>query len=147
MFKIVKGKIKLDKLIKYVSDPGAGAITTFLGVTRGESEGRKVIYLDYDAYQKMAEKKMEEIGDEIKVKWKICKIAIIHRVGRLKVGEASVAIAVSTPHRREGFQSCKYAIDRIKEITPVWKKEVWKGGEEWKGGSKGSSKFKAQSSK
>ena len=144
MFKIIKGEIDLDKLIKYVSDSRAGAITTFLGVTREDSEGRKVLYLDYDAYQEMAEKKMEEIGDEIKGKWKICKIAIIHRVGRLKVGEVSVAIAVSTPHRKEGFQSCKYAIDRIKEIAPIWKKEVWKGGEEWKGGEKKTKKSKCK---
>jgi len=144
MFKIIKGEIDLDKLIKYVSDPRAGAITTFLGVTREDSEGRKVLYLDYDAYQEMAEKKMEEIGDEIKGKWKICKIAIIHRVGRLKVGEGSVAIVVSTPHRKEGFQSCKYAIDRIKKIAPIWKKEVWKGGEEWKGGEKKTKKSKCK---
>ena len=82
----------------------------------------------------MAVKKMEEIGNEIKAKWDAIKIAIVHRVGRLKIGEASVGIAISTPHRKEGFEACKYAIDRIKEIAPIWKKEVWEGGEEWKGG-------------
>ena len=134
MFKIVKEEINLNELIKYVSDQRAGAITTFLGVTRGESDGKRVLYLDYDAYPEMAVKKMKEIGSEIKGKWDVLKIAIVHRVGRLKIGEASVGIAISTPHRKEGFKACKYAIDRIKEITPIWKKEVWEGGEEWKGG-------------
>jgi len=134
MFKIVKEEINLNEIIKYVSEPKAGAITTFLGVTRGESEGRNVIYLDYDAYPEMAVKKMEEIACEIREQWNVLKIAIIHRIGRLKVGEVSVVIAVSTPHRKEGFEACKYAIDRIKEIAPIWKKEVWEGGEEWKSG-------------
>ena len=134
MYKIINEEINLIGLVKYVGDPGAGAITTFLGVTREESDNRKVLYLDYDAYPEMAVKKMEEIGNEIKAKWDAIKIAIVHRVGRLKVGEASVGIAISTPHRKEGFEACKYAIDRIKEIAPIWKKEVWEGGEEWKGG-------------
>ena len=134
MYKIVKEKINLNEIVKYVGDPGAGAITTFLGVTREESDNRKVLYLDYDAYPEMAVKKMEEIGNEIMAKWDAIKIAIVHRVGRLKIGEASVGIAISTPHRKEGFEACKYAIDRIKEIAPIWKKEVWEGGEEWKGG-------------
>src|SRR3972149_2348275 len=125
MFKIVKEEINLNEIIQFVSDPKAGAITTFLGVTRGESENRKVLYLDYDAYEEMAIKKMEEISNEIKEKWKALKIAIVHRIGRLKVGEASVGIAISTPHRKEGFEACKYAIDRIKEIAPIWKKEAW----------------------
>ena len=136
MFKIVKEEINLNELIKYVSDPRAGAITTFIGVTREEGENRKVLYLDYDAYPEMAVKKMEEIGKEIKERLGGLKIAIVHRVGRLKIGEASVAIVISTPHRKEGFEACKYAIDRIKEIAPIWKKEVWEGGEEWKGGEK-----------
>lgn len=134
MYKIVKEEINLNEIVKYVGDPEAGAITTFLGVTREKSDNRKVLYLDYDAYPEMAVKKMEEIGNEIKEKWNALKIAIVHRVGRLKVGEVSVGIAISTPHRKEGFEACKYAIDRIKEIAPIWKKEVWEGGEEWKDG-------------
>src|SRR3972149_11832985 len=98
MYKIVKEKINLNEIVKYVGDPGAGAITTFLGVTREESDNRKVLYLDYDAYPEMAVKKMEEIGKEIKERLGGLKIAIVHRVGRLKIGEASVAIVISTPH-------------------------------------------------
>src|SRR3989304_8014939 len=102
MYKIINQKINLIEIVKYVGDPGAGAITTFLGVTREESDNRKILYLDYDAYPEMAVKKMEEIGNEIMAKWDAIKIAIVHRVGRLKVGEASVGIAISTPHRKEG---------------------------------------------
>ncbi|MBI5375885.1 MAG: molybdenum cofactor biosynthesis protein MoaE [Candidatus Schekmanbacteria bacterium] len=133
MYKIIDDEVKIDTLIKEVADEAAGAIVTFLGVTRGIEGDKRVSYLDYDAYKEMAEDKLKEIGEETKKKFDICHISVVHRVGKLGVGEASVGIAVSSPHRAEGFEACKYIMDRIKEIAPIWKKEVWNGGEKWKG--------------
>lgn len=131
-FAITEKPIDEQHLRRAIEDPGAGAILTFLGVTRNRTGGRKVEYLDYEAYPEMAEKRMAAIADEIRTRWPSVKgIAIVHRVGRLEVGEASVGIAISTPHRADAFAACRYAIDRAKEHLPIWKKEVWEGGEEW----------------
>jgi len=92
-----------------------------------------VVHLEYEAYPEMAEKKMAEIGDEIKVKFGVERVAILHRTGVLKIGEASVGIAIATPHRGESFLACQYTIDRLKQIVPIWKKEVWSTGEQWIG--------------
>ncbi len=131
MFKIVREPIRIEQLIEAVEDPGAGAICTFLGVVRDNNLGREVDYLEYEAYPKMAVPAMQRIADEIRERWDIIKIAMVHRVGRLEIGDASVGIAVSSPHRAEAFQACHYAIDRLKESVPIWKKEVWADGEEW----------------
>jgi molybdopterin synthase catalytic subunit len=131
MFKIVEEPISMEELIRAVEDPGAGAIVTFLGVVRDNNLGRKVHYLEYDAYPEMAVPAMERIAEEIRRRWDVIHIAIIHRVGRLEIGEASVGIAVSAAHRAEAFAACHYAIDRLKETVPIWKKEVWEGGEYW----------------
>lgn len=131
MHEIVASPIELDDLLAKVASPRAGAIATFLGVVRDNSLGRKVRYLLYEAYPPMALKEMEAIEREARAKWQIEKIAITHRIGRLEVGEASVAIAVSSPHRREGIEACHFAIDRLKQTVPVWKKEYWEGGEVW----------------
>ncbi len=131
MFKIVREPIRIEQLIEAVEDPGAGAICTFLGVVRGNNLGREVDYLEYEAYPKMAVPAMQRIADEIRERWDIIKIAMVHRVGRLEIGDASVGIAISSPHRAEAFQACHYAIDRLKESVPIWKKEVWADGEEW----------------
>ena len=128
---IVTVPIEMNDLIARVASPGAGAIATFLGVVRDNSLGRKVRYLLYEAYPPMALKEMQRIEDEVRGKWKVERIAITHRIGRLEVGEASVAIAVSSPHRREGIEACHFAIDRLKQTVPVWKKEYWEGGEVW----------------
>jgi molybdopterin synthase catalytic subunit len=128
---IVTGPIELNDLLARVAAPGAGAIATFLGVVRDNSLGRKVRYLLYEAYPPMAIKEMALIEDTVRGKWKIEKIAITHRIGRLEIGEASVAIAVSSPHRREAIEACHHAIDRLKQTVPVWKKEYWEGGEVW----------------
>ncbi len=135
MYKITEKDIKIDELVKKVATPKAGAVVTFLGVTRAVDEGddRVISRLDYDAYSEMAEEQMEKIGEEAKSKFKIAEVCVFHKVGKVSVGEASVGIAVSSPHRGDGFLACKYIIDRIKEITPIWKKEVWEGGEKWKG--------------
>ncbi len=131
MFKIVKDEIDVEALAKMVRKDEDGAVVTFAGVVRNNSLGKGVRYLDYQAYEEMAETKMKQIADEIKEKWGIKDLAIVHRIGRLEIGEASVAIAVASPHRREAFQACEYAIDRLKEIVPIWKKEVWEKGEGW----------------
>ncbi len=128
---IVAAPIELNDLLAKIASPRAGGIATFLGVVRDNSLGRKVRYLLYEAYPPMALKEMEAIEREVRAKWEIEKIAITHRIGRLEVGEASVAIAVSSAHRREGIEACHFAIDRLKQTVPVWKKEYWEGGEVW----------------
>jgi len=128
---IVSTPIDMDGLLAKVAAPGAGAIATFLGVVRDKSLGRKVRYLLYEAYPPMAIKELDKIEAEVRARWNIEKIAISHRIGELKIGEASVAIAVSSPHRREAIEACHFAIDRLKQTVPVWKKEYWEGGEVW----------------
>lgn len=131
MFKIVKEPIRADQLIEAVGDPGAGAICTFLGVVRDNNLGREVDYLEYEAYPEMAVPAMQRIADEIRERWDAIGVAMVHRAGRLEIGEASVGIAVSAAHRAEAFEACRYAIDQLKETVPIWKKEVWTDGEEW----------------
>ncbi len=131
MFRIVKDPIDNDQLVQAVADPGAGAICTFLGVVRDNNLGREVDYLEYEAYPDMAVPAMQRIADEIRERWDVIEVAIVHRVGRLEIGEVSVGIAVSSPHRAEAFAACQYAIDRLKESVPIWKKEVWSDGQEW----------------
>lgn len=131
VFKVMDSPITADMVIEAVENPGAGGIATFLGVVRDNSQGKRVLYLEYDAYPEMAERVMRQIGAEIKERWGLDRVAILHRVGRLEIGEASVAIAVAAPHRAEAFEACRFAIDRLKEIVPIWKKEAWEGGEHW----------------
>lgn len=133
MFEIVDHIIDEQAVADAVADPSAGAICTFSGVVRNQSQGKRVLYLEYEAYPEMALTQMKRIADEIRQQWNITKIAMVHRTGRLQIGEASVCIAVSSPHRAEAFEACRYAIDRLKMIVPVWKKEVWEGGEYWVG--------------
>lgn len=128
---IIEAPIEIGHLVAKVASPRAGAIATFLGVVRDNSLGRKVRYLLYEAYPPMAIKEMERIEQETRARWNIEKMAITHRIGRLEIGEASVAIAVSSAHRREGIEACHFAIDRLKQTVPVWKKEYWEGGEVW----------------
>src|SRR5574337_529370 len=133
MFEITDQPLSLEPLVSAVKQSSSGAVATFLGIVREQSRGRQVRYLEYEAYREMAISKMREITDEIHQKWKVDKIAMMHRIGRLQIGEASVAIAVSAPHRHEALTACAYAIDRLKEVVPIWKKEVWTDGEEWAG--------------
>jgi molybdopterin synthase catalytic subunit len=118
---------------RLVEDPGCGAVVTFVGNVRRENEGRDVDYLEYEAYPGMAEAKMAEVGEEIRQRWGLARVAMVHRLGRCEVGEASIVIAVASPHRKAAFDACHYAIDRVKEIVPVWKREVWKDGAVWIG--------------
>jgi len=133
LFEVTKESISVDEVVGRVAEPGAGAVVTFVGVVRGETAGRAVRYLEYEAYPEMAEEALRQIGDEICARWEtIRQVAIVHRVGRLQVGETAVVIALSAAHRAELFDALHYAIDRLKEIVPLWKKEVWADGEEWR---------------
>ena len=131
MFRISKDPIQPDDLYRDVLRDCNGAVVTFCGVVRDNSRGRRTDYLVYDAYEEMAERKMAEIGAEVERRWDIGDIAMLHRVGRLEIGEISVLIAVSSPHRPQAFEACRYAIDRLKEVVPIWKKEVGEDGTSW----------------
>ena len=132
MFKITSDVITGDEVRRAVEAPVAGAVVLFFGTVRNNTDGRPTKYLEYEAYPPMAEKKMEEIAGEISNRWDIHRVAMIHRVGRLEIGEVSVAVAVASPHRKDGFEACQYAMDRLKQIVPIWKREVWADGEaEW----------------
>ena len=132
-FRLTEEPVVLDAVVAEVADERAGAVATFAGTTRRTSRGRTVLYLDYEAYAGMAEKTMAEIADELTQRYDLCAVAITHRVGRVGIGETSVAIAVSAPHRHDALAACRDAIDQLKERVPLWKKEVYEGGEEWIG--------------
>ena len=132
-FRLTEEPLDVATVVDEVADPRAGAIATFVGTTRSESRGRRVRYLDYEAYPGMAEDVMSEIARELRGRYELCGVAIAHRVGRVGIGDTSVAIAVSAPHRRDALAACAEAIDALKERAPLWKKEVYEGGEEWIG--------------
>ena len=122
--------LDLSRLYAFVERPEAGGITLFSGVVRDHNRGREVGYLVYEAYGPMAEKELRKIGEEAARRWG-CRIALHHRLGRLEIGEASVMVAVSTPHRADAFEACRFAIDTLKQTVPIWKREVWSDGEVW----------------
>ena len=132
-FLLSDAPLSLDRAVDEVRTEDAGAIATFTGTTRKQSRGRTVAYLDYEAYEGMAEDVMGEIAAELQQRYGLCAIAIHHRVGRVDIGETSVVIAVSAPHRQDALAACKEAIDTLKERVPLWKKEVYDGGVEWIG--------------
>ena len=125
--------LELDAAVSEVADERAGAIATFVGTTRVESRGRTVLHLEYEAYEGMAEQVMAELAASLRERHDLCGVAIHHRVGRVGIGEPSVVIAVSAPHRHDALAACREAIDTLKETVPLWKKEVYEGGEEWIG--------------
>jgi molybdopterin synthase catalytic subunit len=127
-----------EPLTEFVTTGVDGAVVTFLGVTRDHNEGRKVEYLDYEAYQPMAENKIAELISEMRSKWELGKIAIAHRTGRVDIGETSMVVAVGSAHRRPAFESALYFVDRLKEVVPIWKKELFEGGEVWIGETPGA---------
>ena len=134
-FSISADEITADAMHRLVDDPAAGAVSLFLGVVRDNNLGRDVQYLEYDAYPDMAVAVMRRIEAEMRERFDVVHVAMHHRTGRLEIGEASVAVAVSSAHRGDGIQACHYGIDRLKAIVPIWKKEVWTDGEEWIEGS------------
>jgi molybdopterin synthase catalytic subunit len=132
-FRVTFDPVTLDDVARAVVQPRTGAVAAFAGVVRNVSDGKEVAYLEYEAYQEMAVAKMRQIADEARARWPdIVDIAIVQRIGRLEVGDVAVVIAVSSGHRDQGcFEACRYAIDRLKQIVPIWKKEVGPAGEEW----------------
>lgn len=125
--------LSLDRVVDEVRSDEAGAIATFTGTTRVHSREQTVTHLDYEAYEGMAERVMAEIADGLQARYELCAVAIHHRIGRVGIGETSVVIAVSAAHRQAALAACKDAIDELKERVPLWKKEVYEGGEEWIG--------------
>lgn len=137
MYEIVSHPIDIAAVTAAVGDPATGAIVTFVGTTRDHNDGRRVTQLEYEAYPDMAVAEMRKIGDSAQQRWPIARVAIVHRVGVVAIGEASVVIAVSSGHRRAAFEACHFAIDRLKEVVPIWKKEHFEGGEIWIGSQTG----------
>jgi molybdopterin synthase catalytic subunit len=132
-FVVTDGPLSLESVVKEVADERAGAVATFTGTVRKESRGRNVHHLEYEAYTEMAESVMAGLATVLKARYELHDVAIHHRVGRVEIGEASVVIAISAPHRADALAACKDAIDALKETVPLWKKEVYEGGEEWVG--------------
>jgi molybdopterin synthase catalytic subunit/molybdopterin converting factor small subunit len=132
-FLVTEQPLSLDAVVAEVSDESAGAIATFTGTVRRQSRGREVTHLEYEAYAEMAEDVMARLAAELHERHDLCAVAIHHRVGRVEIGEASVVIAVSAAHRQEALAACREAIDTLKETVPLWKKELYEGGEEWIG--------------
>lgn len=131
MIEIVNHKIDTLALIESVKDDGGGAIDVFVGTTRNQTKGKKVLRLDFEAYEPMAIKELRKIADRACDQWGILKYAISHRVGIVEIGEEAVVIAVSTPHREDAFQACKFIIDELKKTVPIWKKEIFEDGDVW----------------
>lgn len=132
-FLLSEQPLSLEAVVEEVASEEAGAVATFVGTTRVHSRGRTVTLLEYEAYEGMAEQVMAEIAEELTARYELCAIAIHHRIGRVGIGERSVVIAVSAPHRQDALAACREAIDTLKERVPLWKKEVYVGGEEWIG--------------
>ena len=132
-FEITEKPLDLSRLVQLVADPTAGAVATFTGTTRNSFGGKAVLHLEYEAYGPLAERTMRDIGTEIASTWPmVTGVAIAHRLGRLEVGEPSVMVAISAPHRREALDACAHGIERLKQTLPVWKKEVFEDGEVWR---------------
>jgi molybdopterin synthase catalytic subunit len=138
VIRITRAAIPLDRLVRAVRDPGAGAVVTFLGTTRNANEGRRVVRLEYEAYARMATREMAALASTARKRWRLKKVAMMHRIGVVPVGEASVGIAVSSGHRPEAFAACHWLIDRLKEIVPIWKREHFRGGTIWIGAQQSS---------
>ncbi len=133
MITITHEELRPEAITDSVKRDSNGAVVTFLGSTRDSTAERKVLYLEYEAYRPMADNQLARIADEIRERWEISDVAIAHRLGRLEIGDLSLVVAIASPHRREAFEASAYAVDRIKQIVPIWKKEFFEGGEVWVG--------------
>lgn len=131
VFRILERPISADELIPHVLTAAYGAVATFSGTVRNHARGKDVTGLAYEAYPEMAEAEMRKIAAEVYRQWPECRVAMLHRIGKLAIGDVSVAIAVATPHRKESFQACEFSINRLKETVPIWKKEAYADGEVW----------------
>lgn len=134
VYQLVREPIDMSSLARHVRAPEDGAIVAFDGFVRNQSHSRATLYLDYEAYESMALAKMREIGDQLHEKYRIHRVAMVHRLGRLEIGETSVFIAVSAPHRAAAFDACRFAIDTLKRTVPIWKKEYFADGAVWADG-------------
>lgn len=128
---ITESKLLPSQVISHVESDDSGAVNVFIGTVRDNTGGKSVMRLEFEAYESMAIKEMQKIVDEAKNRWSVNKMVIYHRVGNLEIGDIPVIIAVSTPHRKDGFEACQFAIDKLKETVPIWKKEIFEDGEEW----------------
>ena len=134
LFAIGSAPLQLDRLVAAVTGAAAGsdgAVVSFLGLVRNHNAGRQVRYLEYEAYEPLALRSFQKIAYEARARWPAVRLALHHRVGRLEIGEASVAIAAAAPHRAEAYAVCRYTIERVKQIAPVWKREFFDGGDVW----------------
>ncbi len=131
MIEITASPIDVQKVIDAAQSSDCGGVSVFIGTVRNHSRGREILRLEYEAYPEMASKMISKIVDEMKSRWDVRKVAVSHRTGVLDIGEIAVVIAVAAPHRKEAFAACQYCIDRLKEIVPIWKKEVATDGETW----------------
>lgn len=131
MIKITEKTIDVQKVIDSASSLGAGAVNVFIGTVRNNAHGKNVLWLEYEAYESMAVSEIRKIIDDAAKQWPLLGWSVAHRVGTLKPGEVSVVVAVSTPHRKDSFDSCEYIMNTLKEKAPIWKKEVFEDGEEW----------------
>ena len=131
LVQITKVPIEAEAVIQLVQTANSGSINVFIGTVRNSTNNKEVVALEFEAYETMAVKEINKIIEQIKARWPINGIAIHHRVGTLAIGDIPVVIAVSTPHRQQGFEACQYAIDTLKQTVPIWKKEIFADGEEW----------------
>ena len=134
---ITEGPLDPGELTDRVRSGSSGAVVTFLGTTRDHNAGRRVTMLEYEAYRPMADKTLAQVASEMIERWELGGVSIGHRIGRVDIGEISLVVAASAPHRQDAFQACQYAIDRIKQIVPIWKKEHFEGGQVWIGSQDG----------
>jgi MoaE-MoaD fusion protein len=132
-FQLTEEPLDIRAVMREVESDRAGAVASFVGMVRARSRDRDVLYLEYEAYEGMAEQVMSDLAEALKAKYELCEVAMAHRVGRVEVGEASVTIAISAPHRQDALAACTEAIETLKHTVPLWKKEVYEGGEEWVG--------------
>ena len=133
MIEITHEPLDPEAVTSTVRKGSNGAVVTFLGTTRDVTGSRRVLHLEYEAYRPMADVKLAEVVEEMRERWSVEDASVAHRLGRLEIGEISLVVAVASPHRRDAFAACQYAVDRIKQIVPIWKKEFFEGGEVWVG--------------
>src|SRR5207249_3417235 len=129
--RIIRSPIQIERLVSQLQQPEDGAVVVFDGIVRNHTRGRRTLYLEYEGYEPMALKKMREIEVSVRRKWPVNRIGIVHRLGRLEIGQASVVIVVTSAHRKVAFEACQYAIDTLKKTVPIWKKEFFTDGEVW----------------
>ncbi len=131
MIEITDQPIQVQSCMDAVQSERAGAVDVFIGTVRNHNKNKEVIRLEFEAFDAMAVKKMKELAEEASRRWPVEKIAIVHRKGILEIGDIAVVIAVATPHRKDAFDACRWVIDTLKEVVPIWKKEMYENGEEW----------------